>query len=409
MPEHTALRDRIGQWMFRFVHERNLVYGSCWEDPRADLLGLDLRGHDRVLVITSGGCNALDYLLELPAHVYAVDVNERQNALLELKLAGIRGLNWDDFFGLFGIGHHARVDEIYCDTLRERLPERHRDYWDRAIGMFRGAPGFHFRTTSGWFARLFGLAIDHLIDAREPINRLLDASNILEQIEIYERHLRTKFWGPWLGFLLGCDTLLALTGIPPQQRRQVQRLSPDVQNYMRQQAERVIYGQLIRENYFWRLYLTGSFTPDCCPRYLQRAFFDQLKALVDRITTSTGTVEQFLSCGGEPLSRFVLLDHLDWLTGPRSAELTAEWQAILNRSSPDARILWRSLGLNSDFLDDVIVEHQHGRGRLGDLLDYDRDAAVRIRACERVTAYGHVGVARWKPGVTAAAPARDEA
>lgn len=399
MNERRGLRDRIGQWIFRQVHERSLVYGCCWEDPRADLIGLQLRGHDRVVVITSGGCNALDYLLEEPLHVHAVDVNGRQNALLELKIAGIRALNWDDFFRMFGEGHTVRVDHLYHTRLRGILPDEYRGYWDRAITMFQGGPGFHFRTTSGWFARLFGFSIDHLIAAREPIERLLDAASIDEQIAIYERDLRAKFWGPWLGFLLRRDTLLALTGIPPQQRQQVQRLSPDIQDYMRRQAERVIYGQRIRENYFWRLYLTGTYTPDCCPRYLQHDSFVRLKRLVDRVTTHTATVEQFLAGGDQPISRFVLLDHMDWLTGPRADELNQEWQAILNRSSPDARLLWRSLGLRTDFLDDVVVQLRGVPRTLTDLLDYDMEAADRIRAVERVTAYGHVAVARWKSGV----------
>lgn len=42
--------------------------------------------------ITSAGCNALDYVLQEPEHDFAVDLNPAQNALLELKLAAIRGL-----------------------------------------------------------------------------------------------------------------------------------------------------------------------------------------------------------------------------------------------------------------------------------------------------------------------------
>jgi hypothetical protein len=40
-----------------------------------------------VVMITSAGCNALDYVLDLPAEIHAVDVNSRQNALLQLKLS----------------------------------------------------------------------------------------------------------------------------------------------------------------------------------------------------------------------------------------------------------------------------------------------------------------------------------
>ena len=96
---------KIGAWcserVFRFVHGNNLVYNTCWEDPRLDREALQLDSTDNVLVITSAGCNALDYVLNEPHHVYAVDMNPRQNALLELKLAGIRHLDFETFFDIF--------------------------------------------------------------------------------------------------------------------------------------------------------------------------------------------------------------------------------------------------------------------------------------------------------------------
>ncbi len=64
---------------------------------RLDRQALELKSTDRVLVITSAGCNALDYVLAGAGQVYAVDMNPRQNALLELKLSGIRNLQYEDF------------------------------------------------------------------------------------------------------------------------------------------------------------------------------------------------------------------------------------------------------------------------------------------------------------------------
>ena len=69
--------------LFPFL-TRQLVYASCWEDPRIDRAALRIGPADTVLTITSAGCNALAYALDGPKHVYAVDLNYRQNALLEL-------------------------------------------------------------------------------------------------------------------------------------------------------------------------------------------------------------------------------------------------------------------------------------------------------------------------------------
>jgi S-adenosylmethionine-diacylglycerol 3-amino-3-carboxypropyl transferase len=392
----VAMFDWIGQRIFRYVHEHNLVYASCWEDPRADLIGMRISETDRVLAITSAGCNALDYLLENPQHVYAVDINYRQNALLELKRAAIATLGWTDFFAIFGKGHHPGAKEIYHDTIRGQLAPEYQPYWDRQIGLFCGSRSFYFRTTSGYFAQLFRYYIDHILRVREPIERLLAATSVEEQIAIYERDLKHRFWGPWLGFALQRDSLLALSGIPPQQRRQVQRFEPNIQAYMQRQAERVIYHLPIRENYFWRVYLTGEFTPEVCPRYLAAANFDQLKSKLIRLTSHTGSVQQFLDSHEVSISKFVLLDHMDWLTGSRAKELAEEWQAIWNNSTPDCRILWRSLGIESDYVDEVALRINGNNVRLCDVLEYDLAAAKRIRDSERVTAYGCTCLAKWQ-------------
>jgi S-adenosylmethionine-diacylglycerol 3-amino-3-carboxypropyl transferase len=54
-----------------------------------------LRDQDNLLVITSAGCNVLDYTLTGPRRILAVDANPRQNALLELKFA-YTGFHVDD-------------------------------------------------------------------------------------------------------------------------------------------------------------------------------------------------------------------------------------------------------------------------------------------------------------------------
>jgi S-adenosylmethionine-diacylglycerol 3-amino-3-carboxypropyl transferase len=102
---------RLNRVFFDFVWRHNLVYNQCWEDPAVDRQALALTPEDRVLVITSAGCNALDYAL-LGARVVAVDANPRQNHLLELKRAGIRTLDFEPFFSLFGEGGSAVSRDI---------------------------------------------------------------------------------------------------------------------------------------------------------------------------------------------------------------------------------------------------------------------------------------------------------
>ena len=63
MLENLGDPGRVSRRLFDLVHRRNLVYNQCWEDPAVDGAALALTPADRVLVITSAGCNALDYAL----------------------------------------------------------------------------------------------------------------------------------------------------------------------------------------------------------------------------------------------------------------------------------------------------------------------------------------------------------
>ena len=117
---NPTLRDRFDQKLFDAIVSRSLVYNTCWEDPAVDRQALALGPDDSVLVITSAGCNALDYVLQGPRRIHAIDANPRQNALLELKIAAIRTLEFDDFFAIFGEGFHGDFATLYRDHARGR-------------------------------------------------------------------------------------------------------------------------------------------------------------------------------------------------------------------------------------------------------------------------------------------------
>ena len=76
--------------VFKNVHGNNLIYNICWEDPRCDREVMQINKDSKIVMISSAGCNALDYLLDNPEHVHCIDLNYRQNALVELRKALIQ-------------------------------------------------------------------------------------------------------------------------------------------------------------------------------------------------------------------------------------------------------------------------------------------------------------------------------
>jgi len=383
-----SLRDRIDQNVFNAIYRRALVYNTCWEDPAVDRAAMRLRGGEHVMVITSAGCNALDYLLDGPERLYAVDANPRQNALLELKVAGIRRLGYADFFAIFGLGYHPRFAEIYHKRLRHELSLIAREWWDRHGYWFTSPRGsFYYHGLAGLVARGFRLYFGMRPRLAADVRNLLDAGDLESQRRLYDRHIAPALWTPALNWLLGRQLTMNLLGVPHPQRRLVQAQHADgIAGFVRDAIEYVFRELPVADNYFWRVYLNGAYAPDCCPEYLRPESFERLKSgLVDRITTHTSTVTEFLRAGRQPLTHLVLLDHMDWMSSYHPRALVEEWDAILRRARPGARILLRSAHADPDFLRWVRIGPW--RQPLDQALNFDHDLARRLHRHDRVHTY----------------------
>jgi S-adenosylmethionine-diacylglycerol 3-amino-3-carboxypropyl transferase len=390
--------ERISRTCFNLIHGKNLVYNQCWEDPRLDRVALDFSPDDEVLVITSAGCNALDYALAGVRHVYAVDMNFRQNALLELKKAAIRNLPYDQFFSLFGRGQLPEWNKAYPTMLRPSLPEDARNFWDRHGKFFKGVgrrDSFYFRGTSGLFAWMVNGYINRVARIRSSINEILDARNVEEQREIYQRaKLRESLFRPMVQWLLRRDATMALLGVPRSQRQQLDRDYPGgVVQFIVDRIETVFSRLPLSDNYFWRVYLTGRYTPECCPEYLKESNFARLREIENRVTTHTNSVLGFLEKHSQPVSRFVLLDHMDWLYSNYQDVLAAEWQGIVDRSAPETKMIWRSAGLSVDFVDPIEVQVDGAKRSMGELLHYKPEMAAELHPIDRVNTYGSFYIA----------------
>jgi S-adenosylmethionine-diacylglycerol 3-amino-3-carboxypropyl transferase len=186
-----------------------------------------------------------------------------------------------------------------------------------------------------------------------------------------------------------------MLGVPKAQRHQIDTQYPGgVLKFIQDSMEAVFAKLPLHENYFWRVYITGSYTPTCCPEYLKEANFQQLKATkVANVSVHTDSVQGFLEKGDEKISRFVLLDHMDWLSAHLFPLLELEWQAILNRAAPNTRILWRSGGLRTEFIDRVQVSRDGQPVKLNDLLTYHQEQAAELHELDRVHTYGSFYIA----------------
>ncbi|MGH9819380.1 MAG: DUF3419 family protein, partial [Pyrinomonadaceae bacterium] len=287
----VSTRQGILQKLFALWFDA-FVYNQIWEDPRIDLQALELNENSRILTISSGGCNALNYLARCPESVTAVDLNRHHIYLLNLKIASIKGLSThEEFFEFFGFGKGKRARELYKETIKPNLDSQTREFWekrslfrrDRITFFERG--GLYEHSRNGYFlrffhrlSRLFGCKPDEILKAKTPAG----------QQQLYEKYI-DPFFDNFLVKILGKlpVTMFGL-GIPPQQYDELKQDMTGEKNIIeiyRERVKRLACDYPIGENYFaWQAFGRKYDTDRrvAVPDYLKEESFKTLRANVSR-------------------------------------------------------------------------------------------------------------------------------
>ncbi|MBK7870141.1 MAG: BtaA family protein [Saprospiraceae bacterium] len=382
-PNKVEKLNELRDWVFRQVHTKNLVYNTCWEDPRCDRELLEFKQDSEVVMITSAGCNALDYLLDKPRQINCIDVNPRQNSLLQLKLATFKSADFDDLFLLFGKGAHREVKDLYHEKLREQLPDYAQRYWDKNLNFFNGKgirKSFYHYGTSGTFAWLTNQYLKAQRKLYDKVQEMFEADSLSKQAEIYyeiERKLMNKL----MEWVINRHFTMSLVGVPrSQQELFMDKYERGALGYVQESLRKVFTKITLQDNYFWRLYVNGSYTDSCSPSYLQKGNFDVIREQADRIVTHNSTISGFLQNNPKSYSHYILLDHQDWLAANNLPALEEEWQLILQNSKPGTRILLRSAAEEIDFFPKFVLN----------AVEFEREKTLETHEKDRVGTYASV-------------------
>lgn len=402
MSRHVSLSvsERFEETAFRFLMARNLIYNTSWEDSAVDRRAMKLGPDDRVLVITSGGCNALDYALDGPASVVAVDVNPRQTALLELKLAAIRHLNHDDAFSIFGLGWHKDFPTLYRDKLRRDLSPFARSFWDGRLEWFSSAEKNLFtRGLTGLVFRIFRSRLRAGTPLGDAVRHMFAQTDLEEQRKIYLEEVRHRFFTPFVRWFLDSPIFMAMIGVPLPQRRLVKESDGgEMAGSVQRMLDELFCTVPVTDNYFWGVYVFGHYDENRCPRYLTRDGFARLKSgLVDRIEAHTCTVTEYLERPVPMLTHAVLLDHMDWMSSYYPVALEQEWDALLRRMKPGGTVLFRSAHESPRFLETTLIGS--ARKPMREALVFRDDEARRLGQADRVHTYAGFRIAEIPAGV----------
>jgi S-adenosylmethionine-diacylglycerol 3-amino-3-carboxypropyl transferase len=369
------------------------VYNQIWEDPRVDLNALRLDATSRVLTISSGGCNALNYLLENPAKITAVDLNRHHIYLLNLKIAALKFLpSFEDFFAFFGFGKSEKTIQNYEKYIAPNLDEQTRRFWEtgsfisrlmhgRRINLFRKG-GLYEHSRNGYFLRFFhrfsrllGCKPEEILKARTPE----------EQAFFYEKYIAPFFDS----FIIRTIGKMPLTmfglGIPPQQYDELKKELTDGESVIeiyKKRTKRLAVEYPIYENYFaWQAFARKYDTENrrAVPEYLKQENYEKLKLNADRLETKIASVtDEIKNQPANSFNRFIFLDAQDWMHAESIVDL---WQAVAERGAKGSRVIFRTAGARSPI-------ETHLPKKLREKFIYEEDFSKQLFKQDRASIYG---------------------
>lgn len=348
-------RSEAGVWdrLFAIWFQR-LIYNQIWEDPEADLEALELPPNATLVTISSGGCNALSYLVAKPKQVYAVDLNEAHLALLNLKIAGLRGLgDYAAFWRFFGDACSQSNGEAYRAALRPLLNPKTRAFWDGrdltgrpryryfCDGFYRHGALGRFVGIAHLLARLYRIDLRALLrgDADDPERRRALA------------RLSHMFRSRLARALTRNPALLFSLGIPPRQRELLagERSLADV---LHDRLLGLIENHPIDTNYFaWQALARRYPGPGNrgLPLYLQERWFEHMHDRANAVVPKHTNVRALLeTLPARHVDAVILLDSQDWMA---PQEIKSIWDAIDRCGKNDVRVIFRTAGESSPLED----------------------------------------------------------
>jgi S-adenosylmethionine-diacylglycerol 3-amino-3-carboxypropyl transferase len=287
---------------------KDIIYAQCWEDPSLDREAFNINSEDVIFSITSGGCNALAFLLDNPGKVIALDLSPYQNYMLDLKIAAFRAFDYAEMLEFLGVTDSGRRLEMY-QLARPYLMKESSDYWDVQSGKIQkgvihsGRYEKYMHLLKNWFRVLLGSKL---------VNELFEMEGEKERQEFYEKKWNSLSWKIFTKVLLSRKVMSFL--FTKQMFAQLEG-SFSFGDHFRKRIKRAVTDLPLKENSFLAYILLGRFySLDHLPQYLRKENFLLIKNRVQRIEIINASCEDYFgSLSGDNISKFNFTNIFEWM------------------------------------------------------------------------------------------------
>lgn len=312
---------------------RDILYAQCWEDPELDRIAFRIKPGDTVFSITSGGCNALSFLVDDPAKVVCLDMSKYQNYLLSLKLNAFKVLDYNELLEFLGIHPSQRRSMLY-QKVKPALSNEEQTYWNSKLrDINRGI--IHCGSYERYMhllKRVFRILIGGAV-----INKLFNADSTEERLRLFNKKWENFRWKLFCRIFLS-RTFASLLFDKGFYRYLDNDFSFD--KYYRSVVKRAVTELPLKENYFLAYILLGNYFGNNLPPYLKKENYELIRSRVNRIESITsGCLEYFRSLPSGSISKFNFTNIFEWMSPDEYSNLLRESVRV---AKPGAILTYRN-------------------------------------------------------------------
>jgi S-adenosylmethionine-diacylglycerol 3-amino-3-carboxypropyl transferase len=265
----------------------DLIFTMSWEDGALDRAVFAQLGRGaRIATIASGGCNALAFLLDDPAEVYAFDYNPAQVHLVELKRAAFLELTHAEVLELFGVRPSRRRASQLARLERHISPAAAAYFEDQAWIVDNGLlGGGRYERFVGWFR-----AALRVVQGRGTLEALFTERGRQDRYRFYQERWDGPVWRLIFRAFFN-KHVLASRGLAADYFTFADGES--FADAFARRTKRVLTELAPRDNPFVAQYVLGRYLDeDHLPEYLQASNFELIRERAPRLTVRAADVRQ---------------------------------------------------------------------------------------------------------------------
>jgi S-adenosylmethionine-diacylglycerol 3-amino-3-carboxypropyl transferase len=317
--------------MPEFFKRLNFTFGN--EDWGTEQEALRLKPTDRVLCVTGSGDRPLHLLMQDCKEIVSIDANPSQTHLLELKIAAMRQLPYEQYISFLG-GAPTKERLNYLSQISPHMPHETAKFWNtHSSAISRGI------LYEGQVEKRMQLLakILKVVQGKKRIDRLFSCENLEAQQHYVKNHWDRFLWRAVLNIGLRPRLSKILWKDPGLYAHVDSTINPGPHIHHRMKVS--LNNTLARENFFMSFWLKGNVEKRAFPPYLTEQGVSAIQPRLNRISPTTHDLLGYLEAApDQSFDCFSLSDVVSYIDASSYKRLM---HAVKRTAKPGARFCIR--------------------------------------------------------------------